>query len=98
MDKLCRQNKVPRIFIHILTAVYGLACLWLYYRQSVADLSGSGPLPYQSDLPLHISMVVQDGWYYSFTAYAYKALYVLFGGGTFGIALLLAAASARATR
>ena len=93
MDKLCRQNKVPRIFIHILTAVYGLACLWLYYRQSVADLSGSGPLPYQSDLPLHISMVVQDGWYYSFTAYAYKALYVLFGGGTFGIALLLAAAS-----
>ena len=60
MDKLCRQNKVPRIFIHILTAVYGLACLWLYYRQSVADLSGSGPLPYQSDLPLHISMVVQD--------------------------------------
>lgn len=96
MDKRCRENRIPRIFIHVLTAIYGMTCLWLYYRQSVADLSGSGPLPYQSDLPLHISMVIQDGWYYSFTAYAYKALYVLFGGGTFGIALLLASASTAA--
>ncbi|MDE7354213.1 MAG: hypothetical protein K2O06_14370 [Acetatifactor sp.] len=94
MEKRQRAEKRGRVFAHILTAIYGIACLWLYYRQSIADLSGSGPLPYQSDLPLHISMVIQDGWYYSFTAYAYKALYVLFGGGTLGIALLLAAVSA----
>lgn len=93
MNEQWRSNRIGRVFIHVLTAVYGIACLWLYYRQSIADLSGSGPLPYQSDLPLHISMVIQDGWYYSFTAYAYKALYILFGGGTLGIALLLAVVS-----
>ena len=31
-----------------------------------------------------------DGWYYSFTAYAYQLLYVLFGRTTVGIALFLA--------
>ena len=36
-------------------------------------------------------MIVEDGWYYSFTAYAYKLLYVLCGGSTFGIAFFLAA-------
>lgn len=79
--------------MHIVVLLYGLACLWLFYHQSVADLSVEGAIPYQSDLPLHISMIVEDGWYYSFTAYAYKALHVLFGGTTIGIALLLAVAS-----
>lgn len=89
MDK----RKASRIAVHVLVAVYGLACLWLFYHQSVADLSVEGEIPYQSDLPLHISMIIEDGWYYSFTAYAYKLLHVLFGGGTLGIALLLAVAS-----
>lgn len=75
----------------MLTALYGAACLWLFYRQSIADLTVAGEIPYQSDLPLHISMIVEDGWYYSFTAYAYKLLYVLCGGSTLGIALFLAA-------
>lgn len=79
-----------RIFMHILVAAYGFACLWLFYHQSVADLTVEGAIPYQSDLPLHISMIIEDGWYYSFTAYAYKALHVLFGGTTVGIALMLA--------
>lgn len=87
------RKKAGRIAAHILTWIYGAACLWLYFHQSVADLSGQGALPYQSDLPLHISMVIEDGWYYSFTAYAYKALYFLFGGGTLGIAIFLAAVS-----
>ena len=85
-----KRNQNLRIAIHIIVALYGLACLWLFYHQSVADLSEAVTIPYQSDLPLHISMIVEDGWYYSFTAYAYKALHVLFGGTTLGIALMLA--------
>lgn len=87
------RKKAWRTAVHILVAVYAVACLWLYWQQSVADLSVEGEIPYQSDLPLHISMIVEDGWYYSFTAYAYKLLYKLFGGGTLGIAILLAAVS-----
>ncbi len=80
-----------RWVMHGVTALYGAACLWLYYKQSIADLQFEGyNIPYQSDLPLHISMIIEDGWYYSFTAYAYKALHVLFGGTTIGIALFLA--------
>lgn len=89
MDK----KRIARIAVHILVFAYGIACLWLFYHQSVADLTVEGEIPYQSDLPLHISMIVEDGWYYSFTAYAYQLLYLLFGGGTIGIALLLAAAA-----
>lgn len=92
-DKFMDKRKASRIAVHVLVAVYGIACLWLFYHQSVADLSVEGEIPYQSDLPLHISMIIEDGWYYSFTAYAYKLLHVLFGGGTLGIALLLTAAS-----
>lgn len=87
------QKKDRRIFAHMAIAFYGLACLWLYFQQSIADLTVEGNIPYQSDLPLHISMVVEDGWYYSFTAYAYKLLYVICGGKTYGIALLLAVLS-----
>ncbi len=87
------KNKTLRIVVHIMVAVYGLACLWLYYNQSISDLPDVANIPYQSDLPLHISMIIEDGWYYSFTAYAYKALHVLFGGTTVGIALMLAVIS-----
>ena len=84
------KNKVLRMMIHGLVLLYGMACLWLYYNQSISDLPDVANIPYQSDLPLHISMIIEDGWYYSFTAYAYKALHVLFGGTTIGIALMLA--------
>lgn len=84
------KNKNLRFVVHIMVALYGMACLWLYYNQSVSDLPDVANIPYQSDLPLHISMIIEDGWYYSFTAYAYKALHVLFGGNTIGIALMLA--------
>ncbi len=90
---MTKRNKILRIMMHVAVAIYGVACLWLYYQQSVTVLPEEGLVAYQSDLPLHISMIVEDGWYYSFTAYAYKVLHVLFGGSTFGIALLLAACS-----
>ncbi|MBR1931420.1 MAG: hypothetical protein IJ833_08140 [Lachnospiraceae bacterium] len=87
LEKLCG------VMAHGMVVIFGLTCLWLYYHQSIADLSLPDPIPYQSDLPLHISMVVEDGWYYSFTAFFYKALYVLCGGSTVGIAVLLATVS-----
>ena len=73
-----------------LTALYGLACLYLYYMQSIQPLDYDNRY-FQSDLPYHISMIVEDGWYYSFTAYVYQALYYLCGKTTLGIALFLAA-------
>ena len=88
-----KKQRFLREFMHIVVAVYGVALLWLFYHQSVTELPDIAIIPYQSDLPLHISMIVEDGWYYSYTAYAYKALYTLFGGGTLGIALLLAIVS-----
>ena len=73
-----------------LTTLYGMACLYLYYMQSIQPLDYDNRY-FQSDLPYHISMIVEDGWYYSFTAYAYQALYYLCGKTTVGIALFLAA-------
>lgn len=87
------KNRILRLIIHGAVAMYGIACLWLFYWQSVTVLPKEGLVAYQSDLPLHISMIIEDGWYYSFTAYAYKALHVLFGGTTVGIALMLAVCS-----
>lgn len=74
----------------VLTAAYGMACLYLYYMQSIQPLDYNNRY-FQSDLPYHISMIVEDGWYYSFTAYVYQALYFLCGQTTIGIALFLAA-------
>lgn len=84
------QKNVGEWLLWALTAAYGLACLYLYYMQSVQPLDYNNRY-FQSDLPYHISMIVEDGWYYSFTAYAYQALYLLCGGTTVGIALFLAA-------
>ncbi|MBO4514648.1 MAG: hypothetical protein J5721_03125 [Lachnospiraceae bacterium] len=83
-----RNNSITfRWIAHAIVAIYGAACLWLYYHQSIADLTVEGNIPYQSDLPLHISMVLEDHWYYSFTAYAYQILSWICGGSTVGIAL-----------
>ena len=76
----------------ILVIAYGVSAFYLYYNQSITDFSAK-PILFESDLPLHISMIIEDGWYYSFTAYAYVLLYYLFGKSTLGIALLLAVAT-----
>ena len=72
-----------------ITAIYGVLCLYLYYMQSIQPLDYDNRY-FQSDLPYHISMIVDDGWYYSFTAYAYQILHWLNGGGTLLIAIFLA--------
>ena len=74
----------------IILAVYGAVCLYLFYMQSIQPLDYDNRY-FQSDLPYHISMIIDDGWYYSFTAYVYQLLYLLFGKTTIGIVVFLAA-------
>ncbi|MFI3237759.1 MAG: hypothetical protein R3Y47_06990 [Lachnospiraceae bacterium] len=86
---LIKNKKILQEYIlHGFMVLYAISLFWLYYNQSIADFTQTEIL-YQSDLPLHISMIIEDGWYYSFTAYAYIVLYLLFGKTTIGIALLL---------
>jgi len=84
------QAKAVRICFWIIMGLYGGLCLYLFYMQSVQPLDYDNRY-FQSDLPYHISMIIDDGWYYSFTAYIYQLLYWLGGGGTVLIAVFLAA-------
>lgn len=90
------REKLQKGTVWLLWAVlaaYGLACLYLFYMQSIQPLDYDNRY-FQSDLPYHISMIIDDGWYYSFTAYVYQALVWLGGGGTGLIAVFLAVVSA----
>ena len=89
VDSGKKINQYVKQINGIVLAVYGMACLYLFYMQSIQPLDYDNRY-FQSDLPYHISMIIDDGWYYSFTAYAYQLLYVLFGRTTVGIALFLA--------
>ncbi len=85
-------DKLIMIVFFVITAVYGGLCFYLFYNQS---LQGTGYVyAFESDLPYHISMVVDDGWYYSLTAFIYLALYKLAQGGTVLIAVFLALTAA----
>ena len=85
-----KQQSIWVLLLWIILVMYGVACLYLYYMQSIQPLDYDNRY-FQSDLPYHISMIVDDGWYYSFTAYAYQLLYVLAGKGTLLIAMFLTA-------
>lgn len=86
-------ERIVKFTFWAATLVYGFLCFYLYYRQSIQPLDENNRL-FQSDLPYHISMVIDDGWYYSLTAIFYVILHKLAGGGTVLIALLLAIVSA----
>ncbi len=92
MEKKCTWKRVAFPLLIGMTIAYGVSCLYLYLNQAVQPLDYDNRV-FQSDLPYHISMIVDDGWYYSFTAYAYQLLYLLAGKGTWLIALFLAAVS-----
>lgn len=77
----------------VLTSIYGLLCVYLFYMQSIQPLDYNNRY-FQSDLPYHISMVIEDGWYYSFTAYLYRLLYFPKSAPTVLIAVMLAAVAA----
>lgn len=87
MDNKRSKYKVYILWICVL--IYGGLCLYLFYMQSIQPLDYDNRY-FQSDLPYHISMIIDDGWYYSFTAYLYQLLYWLGGHRTGLIALFLA--------
>ena len=66
-----KNQVVIKIILIFVTLVYGLACAWLYYKQT---FHVEGQL-YESDLPYHISMAVEDNWFYSLTAVVYQLFY-----------------------
>jgi len=74
-----------RYAIYLLVVLYGISAAFLYYKQT----QWTGGAVYESDLPAHIKMIIVDGWYYSLTAFVYKALY-LFKNGALAIAVFLA--------
>ncbi|MBR4084583.1 MAG: hypothetical protein IKK33_09930 [Lachnospiraceae bacterium] len=92
VDKKFQWRRVGLPIIVCMTSLYGIACLYLYLQQAVQPLDYNNRY-FQSDLPYHISMIIDDGWYYSFTAYAYQLLYWMAGKNTWLIAVLLAVVS-----
>lgn len=88
----CKESKIAKYGVPVLWGIillYGALCLYLFYMQSIQPLDYDNRY-FQSDLPYHISMIIEDGWYYSFTAYVYQVLHLLGGGGTALIAAFLA--------
>lgn len=65
------REKLIWIVCVVCTAVYFGACVYLFYNQTQYPTTGR----FESDLPFHISMAVDDRWYYSFTAFVYVWLY-----------------------
>lgn len=90
-----KYETIIKIVFWVVTAIYGALCLYLYYNQSIQPaVKNSGVEKiFESDLPFHISMVIDDGWYYSFTALVYLALYYIAGKTTVLIAVFLAVLS-----
>lgn len=81
-----KTNKIVTTLLLILILLYGLGCTYLYYNQLFWADTGM----FESDLPFHISMAVEDHWFYSLTAICYGLFYMTpWGNGL--TALLLGA-------
>ncbi len=69
--KISRDSIIFRILL-VVIALYGCGCAYLYYNQLFFVEGGL----FESDLPFHVSMAVDDRWFYSFTAILYQCFYV----------------------
>ena len=67
-----RNEKFFLGIIWVLILSYGILCSILYYRQTF-HIEG---MPFESDLPYHISMAVDDHWFYSLTAILYQVFFL----------------------
>ncbi|MCR5801243.1 MAG: hypothetical protein K6G57_02800 [Lachnospiraceae bacterium] len=83
------KGKTKKTIAYILVVIYGALCTFLYYKQT----QWTGGAVYESDLPAHISMIVDDGWFYSLTALVYLAFYKLGSMGDILTAAFLGASS-----
>lgn len=67
-----RAERAVQLLLVVLLAVYGVACIYLYYKQLFYVEGGL----FESDLPFHVKMAVEDHWFYSLTAVLYQLFYL----------------------
>ena len=67
-----KKSKILQRVLWLLILVYGAICVYLYYKQTF-HVEG---MPFESDLPYHISMAVDDHWFYSLTAILYQLFFL----------------------
>lgn len=76
MNKTKQKKAYPERIIFrvllVLIAIYGCGCAYLHYQQLFFVEGGL----FESDLPFHVSMAVDDHWFYSFTAVLYQLFYL----------------------
>ena len=72
-NKKLSKESIGTLLLVILNLIYGGLLVYLHYNQTLFELGD----PFESDLPFHIKMAVEDNWYYSFTAFVYVFLYKL---------------------
>ena len=70
--KMNQKNIAGLIIWGLFLLVYGGACTYLYYNQTLFEAGGR----FESDLAAHISMAM-DGWGYSLTAIVYRLCFML---------------------
>ena len=71
-ERKMKKSKYFRYALWVLILIYGGFCTFLYYQQTF-HVEG---MPYESDLPYHISMAVDDHWFYSLTAVLYQLFFL----------------------
>lgn len=69
--KQLTKDNAYTIILLAINFIYGALLVYLHYNQTLYVKGGT----FESDLPFHISMAVEDHWYYSFTAFVYVFLY-----------------------
>ena len=72
-SKKISRDLIVTVALVILNLIYGGFLIYLHYNQTLFEVGD----PFESDLPFHIKMAVEDNWYYSFTAFVYVFLYKL---------------------
>lgn len=79
-----KKEKALKTALWAMIFIYGIICVFLFYKQTF-HVEG---MPYESDLPYHISMAVEDHWLYSLTGVLYQ-FFFLTPFGNFLTALFL---------
>lgn len=85
-NKWLTKERISTMILLAINLIYGVLLVYLHYNQTLYVKGGA----FESDLPFHISMAVDDNWYYSFTAFVYVFLYK-FSCGNILVGIFLAA-------
>lgn len=80
MKKETRDSFIWTIFI-FLTAIYGVCCYYLHFNQ----ITGANEGLFESDILAHISMALEDNWFYSLMGLLIKLFYMT-GAGAYLLA------------